>query len=211
MSDNRTHIISRQDSKKRSRRDTTVPDKTIDQDSKQDEGRVRSRKFRSCIGNEKKATSQSARIKNTSLPVNREESSDEGSDQDSFSIFDKTSYGARKTNAPGFAIESDEFNGQQSDDDQSGEPNNNLKQHDIEKRMEANRLRAKETRKNKKIMIDEMRSKIFVLTVENQQLKIQNRNQQREIEFLRTIQGHQVSLYYSYSEYLISSHCSQVL
>jgi hypothetical protein len=84
-------------------------------------------------------------------------------------------------------------------------------QHDVDKRMEANRLRAKATRRKKKVMIDEMRSKIFVLSVENEQLKIQHRNQQREIEFLRNIQGQQVSLCDSYFYYLISSHLTSTL
>ena len=124
---------------------------------------------------------------------------------------DNTSYATRKTNHTneGCDVESDKFNGQS---DESGDPSSNdedqrkqLRQHsDIEKRMEANRLRAKATRRKKKVMIDEMRSKIFVLTVENDKLKNQNRVQQTEIEFLRNIQGQQlqqVSLYDSNSEY----------
>ena len=214
MSDNGTNIISRQDSKKRIRTETAIPGETNDQDSKHEEGTARSR-WRSCTrGNDKKATyaneipqSATGRIKNSPLPTDREESSDEGSDQDSFSTFDNTSYAARNTNTPGFAVGSNEFNNQS---DQAGEPNK-LKQDDMEKRMEANRLRAKATRRKKKVMIDEMRSRIFILSVENEQLKIQHRNQQREIEFLRNIQGHQVSLYDSYSEYLISSHLTSTL
>ena len=215
MSDNGTDIISRRDSKKRIRTETAIPGETNDQDSKHEEGTARSTRWRSCRrGNDKKATyaneipqSATGRIKYSPLLANREESSDEGSHQDSCSTFDNTSYAARNTNTPRFAVGSNEFNDQ---NDQTGEPNK-LMQHDVDKRMEANRLRAKATRRKKKVMIDEMRSKIFVLSVENEQLKIQHRNQQREIEFLRNIQGQQVSLCDSYFYYLISSHLTSTL
>ena len=118
---------------------------------------------------------------------------------------DKLNGQSDESGEPSSSIESDKFNGQS---DESDDPNSNdedqkqLRQHsDIEKRMEANRLRAKATRRKKKVMIDEIRSKIFVLTVENDKLKNQNRVQQTEIEFLRNIQGQQqqqqqqVSLY----------------
>ena len=115
------------------------------------------------------------------------------------------SYAARKTNHTNAGccdvLESDKLNGQsdESCEPSSNDENKQLRQHssdiekhsDIEKRMEANRLRAKATRRKKKVMIEEMRSKIFVLTVENEKLKNQNRVQQTEIEFLRNIQGQQ--------------------
>ena len=115
-------------------------------------------------------------------------------------------YAARKetnhTNAGCDVLESDKLNDQsdESCEHSSNDENKQLRQHyGIEKRMEANRLRAKATRRKKKVMIEEMRSKIFVLTVKNEKLKNHNRVQQTEIEFLRNIQGgqhqQQVSLY----------------
>ena len=57
----------------------------------------------------------------------------------------------------------------------------------FQKRMEANRLRARDMRKKKKKMIEEMNSKIVKLTIENQQLKNLCSSQKSEIQSLRQI------------------------
>lgn len=94
-------------------------------------------------------------------------------------------------------VESEAFFDDQGDE--SCEPSGKLKQ-----QMEANRLRAKENRRKNKITIEEMRSKIFSLAVKNEQLQSKNREQQIEIKFLRNNQEqHQVSLYDSYSTFLL--------
>ena len=116
---------------------------------------------------------------------------------------DKAPYATTPTttsNKRSGAVEtSDEINHQSGDSCGSSNDEKLLRQHDTEKRMEANRLRAKATRRKKKVMVEEMRSKIFELTAENEQLQNQNQNQHTEIEFLRNIQGgqhqQQVSLY----------------
>jgi len=108
---------------------------------------------------------------------------------------------ATSNKSSGAVETSDEIN-HQSGESCGPSNHNKLRQHDIaEKRMEANRLRAKATRRKKKVMVEEMRSKIFELTAENEHLQNENLNQHTEIEFLRNrnIQGgqhqHQVSLY----------------
>lgn len=57
----------------------------------------------------------------------------------------------------------------------------------VQKRMEANRLRARDMRKKKKKMIEEMNTKIVNLTIENQQLKNLCSSQKSEIQSLRQI------------------------
>lgn len=57
----------------------------------------------------------------------------------------------------------------------------------VQKRMEANRLRARDMRKKKKKMIEEMNTKIVYLTIENQQLKNLCSSQKSEIQSLRQI------------------------
>ena len=56
---------------------------------------------------------------------------------------------------------------------------------EYEKRMEVNRLRAKEIRKRKKKMEEDMRQQIVQLTLENNRLRIQKKMQEVEIERLR--------------------------
>ena len=106
---------------------------------------------------------------------------------------------SNSNNRSGAVETSDEINHQSGESCESSNDEKLLRQHDAEKRMEANRLRAKATRRKKKVMIEEMHSKIFELTAENEQLQNQNQNQHAEIEFLRNIQGgqhqQQVSLY----------------
>ena len=57
----------------------------------------------------------------------------------------------------------------------------------LQKRMEANRIRARDMRKKKKKMIEEMNTKIVNLTIENQQLKNLCSSQKSEIQSLRQI------------------------
>lgn len=57
----------------------------------------------------------------------------------------------------------------------------------VQKRMETNRLRARDMRKKKKKMIEEMNTKIVNLTIENQQLKNLCSSQKSEIQSLRQI------------------------
>lgn len=54
-----------------------------------------------------------------------------------------------------------------------------------ERRMEANRQRARDIRKRKKKMVEEMKQQIVQLTIENRQLHRQNQLQQTEIQLLR--------------------------
>ena len=67
-----------------------------------------------------------------------------------------------------------------------------------ERQMEANRVRAREIRKRKKNMIEEMQKKIVKLTMANQQLISQTQIQHAEIHMLRSTQGfipnHSVSI-----------------
>ncbi len=55
--------------------------------------------------------------------------------------------------------------------------------------MELNRLRAREIRKRKKKMEEEMRQKIIQLTLENNRLSIQKKMQQDEIDRLKQVQN----------------------
>ncbi len=54
-----------------------------------------------------------------------------------------------------------------------------------EKRMEINRQRAKEIRKRKKKMLEDMQQQIIFLTLENNKLRTQSQMQQTEINLLR--------------------------
>lgn len=56
---------------------------------------------------------------------------------------------------------------------------------EYEKRMEVNRVRAKEIRKRKKKMEEDMRQQIVKLTLENNRLRIQKKMQEVEIQCLR--------------------------
>lgn len=55
----------------------------------------------------------------------------------------------------------------------------------LKRRMETNRLRAKDIRKRKKRMIEEMHNQIFQLTLENNKLRTQTEVQQTQIDILR--------------------------
>lgn len=57
-----------------------------------------------------------------------------------------------------------------------------------ERRMEANRQRARDIRKRKKKMVEEMKQQIVQLTLENRQLVRQNQMQQAELQNLRNAQ-----------------------
>uniref|UniRef100_A0A7S3V8R0 BZIP domain-containing protein n=1 Tax=Chaetoceros debilis TaxID=122233 RepID=A0A7S3V8R0_9STRA len=57
-----------------------------------------------------------------------------------------------------------------------------------ERRMEANRQRARDIRKRKKKMVEEMKQQIVQLTLENRQLVRQNQMQQAELQTLRNAQ-----------------------
>ena len=52
-------------------------------------------------------------------------------------------------------------------------------------RLESNRQRAKEIRKRKKIMVEDMQKKIVILTMENNNLRTESQAQQEEIVLLR--------------------------
>ncbi len=65
---------------------------------------------------------------------------------------------------------------------------------EYEKRMEVNRLRAKEIRKRKKKMEEDMRQQIVQLTLENNRLRIQKKMQEVEIERLRKERYQQQSM-----------------
>jgi len=58
-----------------------------------------------------------------------------------------------------------------------------------ERQMEANRVRARDIRKRKKNMVEEMNREIVKLTMANQQLRSQTQIQHAEIYMLRSIQG----------------------
>ena len=58
-----------------------------------------------------------------------------------------------------------------------------------ERRMEANRVRARDIRKRKKTMVEEMKKKIVKLTMANQQLIRQTQMQNAEIHMLRSMQA----------------------
>jgi hypothetical protein len=55
----------------------------------------------------------------------------------------------------------------------------------LKRRMEINRLRAKDIRKRKKRMIEDMHNQIFQLTLENNKLRTQTEVQQTQIDILR--------------------------
>ena len=118
----------------------------------------------------------------------RPKSSDEGSDEDSCTA---NSALASRSSESEHVIESDNQANYKTDESLSSRTSEKekLKQNDIMKRMEANRLRAKTARSKKKVMIEEMNSKIYGLSMENERLKNQNRTQQTEIEFLRNAVG----------------------
>ena len=116
----------------------------------------------------------------------RPESSDEGSDEDSF-IPDNAWGSEEKTTQ--CVLESGKVNCKTDEASSRASNKEKLKQHDTVKRMEANRLRAMAARKKKKIMIEEMNSKNLGLIMENERLKNQNRAQQTEIVFLRNAVG----------------------
>jgi|AntRauTorckE5430_2_1112549.scaffolds.fasta_scaffold11539_1 hypothetical protein len=118
----------------------------------------------------------------------RPKSSDEGSDEDSCTA---NSALASRSSESEHVIESDNQANYKTDESLSSRASEKekLKQNDIMKRMEANRLRAKTARSKKKVMIEEMNSKIYGLSMENERLKNQNRTQQTEIEFLRNAVG----------------------
>lgn len=65
----------------------------------------------------------------------------------------------------------------------------NAEENEEQKRMELNRLRAREIRKRKKKMEEEMRQKIIQLTLENNRLSIQKKMQQDEIDRLKQVQN----------------------
>ena len=65
-----------------------------------------------------------------------------------------------------------------------------------ERRLEMNRQRAKDIRRRKKKMMEEMQKQIVFLTMENNKLRTQNQMQQAEINLLRTSQQEQVSCNY---------------
>ena len=52
-------------------------------------------------------------------------------------------------------------------------------------RLEINRIRAREGRKRKKLMIEDMQMQILLLTVKNDNLRRENQTQQQEINLLR--------------------------
>ena len=54
-----------------------------------------------------------------------------------------------------------------------------------EMRLEVNRERAKDIRKRKKIMIEEMQKQLVLLTMENNKLRMDSQMQQEEITLLR--------------------------
>ena len=54
-----------------------------------------------------------------------------------------------------------------------------------EMRLEVNRQRAKDIRKRKKIMIEEMQKQLVLLTMENNKLRMDSQMQQEEITLLR--------------------------
>lgn len=77
---------------------------------------------------------------------------------------------------------------------------NNFKMNRSEKeeqRMEANRIRAREVRKRKKLMIEDMQGKTARLTVENEMLRQRSiRNEEEIQELSKIIQTTQVRVLY---------------
>ena len=66
-----------------------------------------------------------------------------------------------------------------------------------EQRMEANRIRAREVRKRKKLMIEDMQGKTARLTVENEMLRQRSiRNEEEIQELSKIIQTTQVRVLY---------------
>mmetsp|Transcript_37536 Transcript_37536/g.44776 ORF Transcript_37536/g.44776 Transcript_37536/m.44776 type:complete len:202 (-) Transcript_37536:218-823(-) len=59
------------------------------------------------------------------------------------------------------------------------------KKQSAEMRLEVNRQRAREIRKRKKIMIENMQNQLVLLTMENNKLRMENQNQQQELAVLR--------------------------
>lgn len=59
------------------------------------------------------------------------------------------------------------------------------KKQTAEMRLEVNRQRAREIRKRKKIMIENMQNQLVLLTMENNKLRTENQNQQQELAVLR--------------------------
>jgi len=59
------------------------------------------------------------------------------------------------------------------------------KKQSAEMRLEVNRQRAREIRKRKKIMIENMQNQLVLLTLENNKLRMENQNQQQELAVLR--------------------------
>ena len=64
---------------------------------------------------------------------------------------------------------------------------------DDERRMEINRLRAREIRKKKKQMLKDMEQQIILLTLENNRLRTQSQMYQTEINLLRNFSTQQVA------------------
>ena len=99
----------------------------------------------------------------------------------------------------------DASNGADNEDDASNNgtkdgPDDNGSDSDInsrskreERRLEMNRQRAKDIRRRKKKMMEEMQKQIVFLTMENNKLRTQNQMQQAEIHLLRNSQQDQVS------------------
>ena len=54
-------------------------------------------------------------------------------------------------------------------------------------RLEANRKSARQSRKRKKVMVEQMKKTISRLTIENHKLKSNNKAQQEEIALIRTL------------------------
>ena len=59
------------------------------------------------------------------------------------------------------------------------------KKQTMEMRLEANRQRAKEIRKRKKLMIEDMQKQLVLLTMENDKLRTENQKQQQDLIVLR--------------------------
>lgn len=68
------------------------------------------------------------------------------------------------------------------DDDKSAAKE---KKKSAEMRLEVNRQRAREIRKRKKIMIENMQNQLVLLTMENNKLRMESQNQQQELIVLR--------------------------